>query len=146
MSLVKSIFKTLWFQNKNKTEMRTLNMTTMGICLLYDKECLSGLNYEAQQHLTIDIINMTTESLTILLIKFVEPLCKDNGERYPSRRSLYIIVWETTLGFASASEFSDDVLSNTPLPDYYTIGKRSSFNSCTDNFVQNLVYCECAIS
>ena len=62
------------------------------------RSVLSGLNYEAQQHLDIDIINMTTESLTILLIKFVEPLCKDNGERYPTRWSAYNIniVWETT--------------------------------------------------
>ena len=45
MNFVKSIFKTLWVQNKSKTEIRTvfiLNITTMDICLLYDEECFVG--------------------------------------------------------------------------------------------------------
>ena len=40
---------------------------------------------------TQPIATMTAESLNFWLIKFVEELCKENGERYPPR-SLYRIV------------------------------------------------------
>lgn len=43
------------------------------------------------QRLDTDIATMTAESLNFWLIKFVEELCKENGERYPPR-SLYSIV------------------------------------------------------
>ena len=43
------------------------------------------------QRLDTDIATMTAESLNFWLIKFVEELCKENGERYPAR-SLYSIV------------------------------------------------------
>ena len=43
------------------------------------------------QRLDTDIANMMAESLNFWLIKFVEELCKENGERYPPR-SLYSIV------------------------------------------------------
>ena len=39
----------------------------------------------------LDTDNATAESLNFWLIKFVEELCKENGERYPAR-SLYSIV------------------------------------------------------
>ena len=43
------------------------------------------------QRLDTDIATMTAESLNFWLIKFVEELCKENGEKYPPR-SLYSIV------------------------------------------------------
>lgn len=43
------------------------------------------------QRLDTDIATVTAESLNFWLIKFIEELCKENGERYPLR-SLYSIV------------------------------------------------------
>ena len=43
------------------------------------------------QRLDTVIANLTAESLNFWLIKFVEELCKENGQRYP-HRLLYSIV------------------------------------------------------
>lgn len=48
------------------------------------------------QRLDTDIATITAESLNFWLIKFVEELCEENGERYPPR-SLYSIVWNSAL-------------------------------------------------
>ena len=48
---------------------------------------------------------MTAESLNFWLIKFVEELCKENGERYPPR-SLYSTSSETQGQLVGTKEFS----------------------------------------
>jgi len=48
-------------------------------------------NSKVQRLADTDIANMTAESLNFWLIKFVEEVCKENGERYPPW-SLYSIV------------------------------------------------------
>ena len=43
------------------------------------------------QRLDINITSMTADSLCFWLTKFIEEVCKQNGERYPAR-SLYSVV------------------------------------------------------
>ena len=44
------------------------------------------------QRLDTYMANMTAESLKVWLIKFVEELCKENGERYPLGRCTALCV------------------------------------------------------
>ena len=46
---------------------------------------------EKVQRLDINITSMTAESLCFWLAKFIEEVCKQNGERYPAR-TLYSVV------------------------------------------------------
>ena len=43
------------------------------------------------QRLDTNIVNMSTESLNLWLAKFVQKVCKGNGQRYPER-TLYSMV------------------------------------------------------
>ena len=43
------------------------------------------------QALDTNIVNMTPESLNLWLTKFVQEVCKEDGERYPPR-TLYSII------------------------------------------------------
>lgn len=56
-----------------------------------NEKCSFKFDLEKVQTLDTNICNMTPESLDLWLTKFVQEVCKSNGERYPPR-SLYLIV------------------------------------------------------
>ena len=49
------------------------------------------MDIDKVQSLDTNIINMNAESLNFWLVKFVEEVCKEDGQRYPSR-FLYSII------------------------------------------------------
>ena len=97
------------------------------------------------QRLDTAIANMTAESLKFWLIKFVQEMCKQNGERHPSR-SLYSIVWKTTLSYFCQLIFISKFMMMYCLicPYQITVLIFSHLHLTTIiNIVQKLIYFVC---
>ena len=55
------------------------------------ESCSFALDKAKIQRLDTNIVNMFAESLNLWLVKFIQDVCKGNGQRYPGR-TLYSMV------------------------------------------------------